>query len=159
MDSPAEATRLAKLGEGSVARARGLADATFKELRHALFADVSASRGFDASALARRVDAFVTLAGKEASAKRLRARLVFGELIRLFRAASRIAGGLDTIHADPHDETAAHALADRIELESLLALAERCMEAEYQIRRNVYMPLVLEALTCDLARRINPRNR
>jgi DNA polymerase-3 subunit delta' len=159
VENPNEANRLAKLAEGSVARARGLADPALTEFRRALFQDITADRGFDPSALARRVEAFVGTAGKEASAKRIRARLVFGELLRLFRASARIEAGLSAPSTDPDDVRAARALAERLEPEAILALAERCLEAEYHVRRNLYMPLILDDLMHDLGQRIHPRGR
>jgi DNA polymerase-3 subunit delta' len=159
VESPGEAAKLAKLAEGSVARARGLADPALTDFRRALFLDIAGPRGFDAPALARRIDAFIGTAGKEASAKRVRARLVFGELLRLFRSAFRVGAGLDATTADPDDARAAAALADRLDPEVVLSLADRCLEAEYHVRRNLYMPLILDDLMFDLGRGINPRGR
>ena len=159
VDSPAEASKLAKLAEGSVARARGLADPALIDFRRGLFLDIAAPRGFDAPALARRIEAFVATAGKEASAKRIRARLVFGELLRLFRATFRVGAGLEASTSDSDDARAAASLAERLDPEAVLALADRCIEAEYHVRRNLYMPLVLDDLMYDLGRGINPRGR
>ncbi len=54
-------------------------------------------------ALARRIEEFINKAGKEAGAKRVRARLIFGELVRLFRATFRLGAGLELLAADPDD--------------------------------------------------------
>jgi DNA polymerase-3 subunit delta' len=159
VESKAEAARLAKLGEGSVARARGLADPALTAFRRGLFDDISARNGFDASAMARRIEEFINQAGKEAAPKRVRARLIFGELVRLFRSTFRLGAGLEPITPDPDDRRAAADLADRLEPEATLALAERCLEAEYHVRRNLYMPLILDDLACDLGKLVNPRGR
>jgi DNA polymerase-3 subunit delta' len=159
VETSAEAARLAKLADGSVARARGLADPALSDFRRGLFLDLAAPRGFDAPALARRTQAFIDTAGKEASAKRGRARLVFGELLRLFRASFRVGAGLETATPDPDDARAARSIAERLEPEALLALADRCMEAEYHVRRNLYMPLILDDLMHDLGQSITPRGR
>ncbi len=156
VETRAEAETLARQAEGSVARARGLADPALGEFRRGLFDEVAASRGFDAPALARRVEEFLNKAGKEAGAKRVRARLVFGELLRLFRSSFRIGAGLEPISPDPDDRRAAAALAERLDPEAALALAERCLEADYHVRRNLYMPLVLDDLMHDLGKAINP---
>jgi len=156
--SKSEAERLARLGEGSVARAQGLADPTLTEFRRSLFEEIAAVRGFDAPALARRIEAFINQAGKEAGAKRVRARLIFGELVRLFRATFRLGAGQEPIAPDPDDRRAAASLADRLEPEAALALAERCLEAEYHVRRNLYMALVLDDLTHDLGKLIHRKN-
>ncbi len=157
--SPEEATRLARLGEGSVARARGLADPALTDFRRGLYDEVASPRGFDAPALARRIEEFINKAGKEAGAKRARARLIFGELTRLFRATFRLGAGLELPAADPDDRRAALALAERLDPESALALAERCLEADYHVRRNLYMALVLDDLAYDLGVLINPASR
>ncbi|WP_435010498.1 DNA polymerase III subunit delta' [Tundrisphaera lichenicola] len=159
VDSPEAADRLSKLAEGSVARARGLADPALTEFRRALFDEIAGPRGFDAPALARRIEAFVNLAGKESGAKRVRARLVFGELLRLFRGSLWKSTGLAPPSPDPDDRRAITALADRLGAESLLSMADRCLEADYHVRRNLYMPLVLEDLTHDLGAFGNPKPR
>jgi DNA polymerase III subunit delta' len=156
-DNRGDAARLARLGEGSVARARGLADPTLTEFRRGLFREIAAPIGFEAPALARRIEAFINAAGKEGPAKRTRARLVFGELVRLFRATFRQGAGLEPHSRDPEDCQAADALASRLDLEAVLALADRCLEAEYHVRRNLYMPLILDDLMHDLGKLINPR--
>ena len=157
--SPEEATRLARLGEGSVARARGLADPALTDFRRGLYDEVASPRGFDAPALARRIEEFINKAGKEAGAKRARARLIFGELTRLFRATFRLGAGLELPTADPDDRRAALALAERLDPEAALALAERCLEADYHVRRNLYMALVLDDLAYDLGVLVNASSR
>jgi DNA polymerase III subunit delta' len=154
-----EAARLARLGEGSVARARGLADPTLTEFRRGLFGEIAAEGGIDAPALARRIEAFINAAGKEGPAKRTRARLVFGELVRLFRATFRQVAGLEPPTHDPDDHQAAADLANRLDLEAVLALTERCLEAEYHVRRNLYMPLVLDDLMHDVGKLINSNRK
>jgi DNA polymerase III subunit delta' len=158
VETKAEATRLARLGEGSVARARGLADPNLTAFRRGVFDEIAAPGGFEAPALARRIEAFINLAGKEAGAKRVRARLIFGELVRLFRASFRIGAGIELLAPDPDDRRAAAALAARLNPEAALTLAERCLEAEYHVRRNLYMPLVLDDLAHDLGRLVNRRS-
>ncbi len=83
---PSEAERLARLGEGSVSRSRGLADPDLGHARRALLDDLSGPRGFDPSALALRLGAFIKEAGKESVDQRGRASLLLGELARFFRA-------------------------------------------------------------------------
>lgn len=152
VDDPAEADRLAQLGEGSVARAQGLADPAFAGFRRALFDDVAAPLGFDAPALAGRAAAFSKEAGKESAAQRERARLIVGELARLFRGTYWQASGLQPPTPDPHDRKAIAALADRMAPEAPLTLADRCLDADYQIRRNVNLKLVFDSLAHDVGR-------
>jgi DNA polymerase III subunit delta' len=155
VESKSEAARLARLGEGSVARARGLADPELTGFRRRLYDEIAAPGGFDAPVLARLIEAFINQAGKEAGAKRVRARLIFGELLRLFRATFRLGAGQELLAPDPDDRKAAASLAERLEPEAALTLAERCLEAEYHVRRNLYMPLILDDLAHDLGKLVN----
>ena len=157
--NPADADRLAQLGEGSVARARGLADPALADFRRALFDDIAEPMGFDAPALARRVEAFVISAGKESAGQRERARLVIGELVRLFRGTFWQVAGLQPPTADPHDRKAIAALAHRLDTEAVLALADRCLDADYHVRRKLAMKLILDSLTHDIGHLTRPRNR
>ncbi len=154
-----EADRLAAMAEGSVARARGLADPALGDFRRDLFDEVAAPNGFVAPALARQIEAFVNAAGKEGSAKRARARIVIGELIRLFRATLRQAAGLAPPPAGSHDRKAIDALAGRLDPEAVCDLAERCLRADYHVKRNLYMPLILDDLAHDLGKLIQTRGR
>ena len=156
---PTNADRLARLGEGSVARARGLADPALADFRRSLFDDLADPMGFDAPALARRVEAFVRSAGKESSAHRDRARLVIGELVRLFRGAFWEAIGLIPPSPDAHDRKAISALANRVETEAILALTDRCLEADYHVRRKLALNLTLDSLAHDLGKLTSPRVR
>jgi DNA polymerase-3 subunit delta' len=154
-DDPAEAARLAHLADGSVARARGLADATLDAFRRALIDEIADPRGFDAPALSRRMEAFIKEAGKESAPQRERARLLIGELARFFRGLLWQTAGVEPPAPDPADRRAVAALAGRIDPEDVFVLADRCLEADYHVGRKVYMPLILDALMHDLARVIN----
>jgi len=152
---PAEASRLAKLGEGSVSRARGLAEPELENFRRAMIDGLADPRGFDPASLASRLAAFIKEAGKESVDQRGRARLLVGELARFFRGLLWQTAGLLPPGPDPNDRRAAAALAARLEPEDVFLLADRCLEADHHIQRKAYMPLILDALTRDLARVIN----
>jgi DNA polymerase-3 subunit delta' len=152
-----EASRLAKVGEGSLGRARGLANIDLETFRRSLIDELSDRRGFDAAALARRIETFVKEAGKESVAQRDRASLLIGELARLFRSVLWQTAGLAPPSPDPADRRAVAELAKRLEPEDVFVLADRCLEADYQVRRKAYMPLILDALCYDLGRLVNPR--
>jgi DNA polymerase-3 subunit delta' len=154
---PDEAGRLARLGEGSVGRARGLADPDLEHFRRSLIDELAAPRGFDPPALAQRIEAFVRAAGKESVEHRGRASLLLGELARFFRGVLWQTAGLAPPCPDPEDRRAVDALARRLDPEAVLVLADRCLEADYQVRRKAYLPLILNALTHDLAQLANPR--
>jgi len=155
--NPAEAERLAHLGEGRVGRAIGLADEALETFRRGLVDELAGPRGFDPSALARRIDGFVADAGKESVARRARASLLAGELARIFRGVLWETAGLAPPSPDPADSRAIAALAARLGPEDVLVLADRCLEADYQIARKANLPLILDALAHDLGALINPR--
>ena len=41
----------------------------------------------------------------------------------------------------------------------MLTLADRCLEADYHVRRKLYMPLILDDLAHDLGKMVAPRGR
>jgi DNA polymerase III subunit delta' len=154
---PREAERLARLGEGSVSRARGLANPDLEHFRRSLIDELADPRGFDPPALAQRLGAFVKEAGKEGVDQRGRASLLMGELARFFRGILWQTAGLDPPTPDPDDRRAVAALAERLDPEDVFVLTDRCLEADYHIQRKAYMPLILESLMHDLGTLINPR--
>jgi DNA polymerase-3 subunit delta' len=154
---PADAARLAALGDGSVSRALGLADAGLERFRRALIDELAAEHGFDPPALARRVLDHVKQAGKESVDQRRRASLLVGELSRFFRGVLWQTAGLEPPCPDDGDRQAAGLLGARLEPEDVLVLADRCIEADYHIQRRLAMNLVLEALAHDLGKLLNVR--
>lgn len=152
---PSEAGRLAQLAEGSVSRARGLADPVLARFRRSLIDEIASSRGFDPPALSLRIGAFVKEAGTESVDRRSRASLLFGELARFFRSTLWQTAGLAPPCPDPDDRRAVAALAARLDPEAVLVLADRCLEADYQVGRNAYLPVILDALLHDLGALIN----
>jgi DNA polymerase-3 subunit delta' len=154
-----DASRLASRGEGSVSRAAGLADPELERFRRSLIDDLAAAQGFDPTAMAQRLAAFARQAGKEAAPQRRRVRLVVGELARLFRGVLWQTAGAEPPSPDLADREAAQALARRLEPEEVFVMIDRCLEADYHVERNLYMPLVLESLFHDLGKLLNPRVR
>ncbi|MFI5459965.1 MAG: ATP-binding protein [Isosphaerales bacterium] len=154
---PADAARLAALAEGSLSRARGLADTELERFRRSLIDEIAADHGFEAPELAHRLQAFIKQAGKESFDQRRRASLLIGELTRFFRGILWQTAGLAPPCPDPDDRRAAVALAGRLEPEDVFVLADRCLEADYHVQRHLYMPLILSSLMHDLGKRINFR--
>jgi DNA polymerase III subunit delta' len=157
VDDPAQAARLARLGAGSVSRARGLASPDLERFRRLLIDELAAPRGFDPPALARRLETFIKEAGKESVDQRGRARLLMAEMAGFFRDVLWQTAGLEPPGPDPDDRPAVSTLAARIDPEDVFLLADRCLEADYHIARKAYMPLILDALTHDLGQLANPR--
>lgn len=154
-----EAAKLAGLAEGSVSRAIGLADPDLDRYRRDLIDGLAGERGFDPAEQVQQLLAFSKKAGKESSAQRRRASLMVGELARLFRGILWQTAGLEPPAADPADRLAIARLAARLEPEDVFLLADRALEADYHLGRNLYMPLVLESLFHDLAKIVNPKTR
>ncbi|MCA1686446.1 MAG: DNA polymerase III subunit [Planctomycetia bacterium] len=95
--------------------------------------------------------------GKESVDQRGRARLLVGELARFFRGLLWQTAGLSPPATDPDDRRAVAGLAPRLDPDDVFLLADRCLDADYHIQRKVYMPLILDALTRDLGKLINPK--
>jgi DNA polymerase-3 subunit delta' len=149
-ESAAEAERMARLSNGSVRRAIALADPVLAEFRRGMFEEIASPGGFDAPGLARRVDTFCREAGKEGVLHRERACVLIGELVGLFRGVLWQTAGLAPPSPDPDDRDAARSLAETCEPEDVFLLAERCVDAEAQIKRMTNLTLVFESLAHDL---------
>lgn len=152
-----DAERLAALGDGSVSRALGLADAGLERFRRAVIDELATEHGIDPPALARRVLDHVKQSGAESVDQRRRASLLVGELSRFFRGVLWQTAGLEPPCPDPGDRQAAEILAARLEPEDVLLLADRCLEADYQIQRRLLMILIIESLAHDLGKVLNTR--
>ncbi|WP_337173708.1 DNA polymerase III subunit delta' [Paludisphaera sp.] len=156
---PSEATRLATLADGSFGRAVGLAAPDLGRYRRDLIDGLASEGGIDPAEQVKRLDAFAKQAGKESAAQRRRVRLMLWELARLFRGVLWQTAGLEPPSPDPDDRRAIARLAERLEPEDVFILAERAMDADFHVQRNLYMPLVLESLFHDLAKVVNRPGR
>ena len=154
---PADAARLAALGEGSVGRAIGLADPELERFRRELIDELAAEHGFDPAQLVQRMQAFMKQAGKEAVRQRRRASLLIGELARLFRGVLWQTAGLEAPCPDPADRLAAQALAGQARARRRLRACRPLSGSRLSSCANLYIPVVLESLFHDLAKVINPR--
>lgn len=154
-----EARRLASLADGGVGRAMSLADPELDAQRRALIDGLADERGFDPGEQVQQFLSFAKQAGKEAAVQRRRAGLMIGEIARLFRGVLWQTAGLEAPAADPADRRAIATLASRLEPEDVFVLADRALEADRHLRRNLYLPVVLESLFHDLAKIINPKRR
>jgi DNA polymerase III subunit delta' len=157
VNDAADAARLATLSEGSVSRARGLADPELERFRRVLIDEIAATNGFEAPDLGNRLLAQIRLAGKESIDQRRRASLLIGELARYFRGVLWQTAGIEAPCPDPDDRKATAALARRLEPEDVFVAADRCIEADYHLARRLYLPLIVSSLVHDLGKVINSR--
>jgi DNA polymerase-3 subunit delta' len=160
-----EAARLAAYSSGSLTVARELADPELWNFRQRLLPALA--RVAEAAVeLSREVNAFVEAAGKEASARRIRARQVLGFALALFRGVLRAAGSATVRRGGaPSGELPGTALDDpllrsaveaalgqwALPLESAAACASRTLEALDEIERHALLPGVIDCWLDELA--------
>ena len=145
----AAALRLAQLAEGSLDRAIELADPDLAQFRLELLSQLARTR-LDTLALARQINEFVDAAGKEAAARRGRARQVIRFAVDFFRQRLRVASGLPAA-GDPELCRAVAAAPPLSDLEQLAALLERSLEALTHVDRNAHQQSLIECWLDDLA--------
>ena len=146
----AEAVRLARYAEGSLARARELADPELWSYRRLLYQQL-AEPAMESVRLAKASLSFVNEAGKEASARRRRMRQRIGFAAEFYRHLLR---GREAAGEDPDlSQWVRRALDRGTDLQAAAACLDRCLEAAEQIDRNVNQATCLESWLDALARR------
>lgn len=145
VDDRAWAERLATYSEGSVQRARELADPELWKFRHELTTHLARPR-LQTVPLARLVIAFVEEAGKEASLRRPRSRQVIALAAEFYRQLMRKLSGAE-VTADAEllpiiERAAAQWPGDS---ETAAACADRCLDALEHVDRNANQAMMLEA--------------
>jgi DNA polymerase-3 subunit delta' len=120
---PEQADRAAEFAEGSVERALEFSDPALGEF-HELLLNELRSPMFDSVRVARSVQAFVDEAGKEASQRRDRLRIVIGFAVHHYRAILRNSSAADT--------------------ETVVQTLDACLEAAVQIDRNANLAMVIQ---------------
>ena len=105
-------------------------------------------------ALAQAWMHFVEEAGKESAVQRHRAAAVLRLLIEFLNDVLSFRLGGVVKQAEPADQHALEQLASRASPDVVLALLERCLEAEMQLDRRVQLVLILEALTDALGQKV-----
>ncbi len=144
------AQRLAKLSGGSPGQALALADDNLWEFRQQLASRLS-QRPCNPIELAESWRTFVESAGKDAASQRHRAVLSIQLLVDLLSQALRSAHGALPPDLDEDTRDIATRLAKRWNVEQLLDLLDRCLDAERQVDRRVQLALVLDALAATFA--------
>src|SRR5204862_6138388 len=141
--------RLARLSDGSVSLAQALADPALWEFRRRLLEGLTPSRP-DGVALAQEWMKFAESAGKELSAQRRRAALVLRLVIDFLNDALSMSVGKSSRLSEAADLPLLQKTVKQSDTDHLLAMIDRCLEADMQIDRNVQLVLVLEALLDSL---------
>lgn len=137
-----QAAGLAEHSEGSVERARELADPELWEFREHLLRELASGRA-DCVRLARAIQTFVDEAGAPATARRDRLRTLVSFAVDLYRAALRAQLGGPTTS----DQTigavlsAANGLG---EVGQCTEALDTCLEAIEQVDRNANLGLVIQ---------------
>ena len=150
-DEP-EAERLASLCNGSLQRARELAEADHWEIRNWLLPQLRPS-AFDSQIIARQLHDYVSGAGKEAHAKRQRQRLLFQMVAEYFREVLRgsAIGSAGETASSEHIGPAVSEFGPT-GADAALAVLDRCLKAEDELDRNANQATLLECWLDDLAR-------
>jgi DNA polymerase-3 subunit delta' len=153
LEDPQLIERLARLSGGSLGQAMALADPALWDFRRILIRGLTAGR-VDSVGLSRAWAEFIEEAGKEGAVQRRRAALVLRLLIEFFTDALALRLGRAPRLTEAEDLPALEAVAGRTDPERLLAVLDRCLEADQQIDRRVQLVLILEALTDALAQQL-----
>jgi DNA polymerase-3 subunit delta' len=150
---PAVQDRLIRLGQGSPGLALALSDEALWTFRRTFLAAL-ARPPVDPVELGRAWKSFVEEAGKESAVQRIRAQQVIHLVVDFLDDVLSTTLGAQPRRTGPEDAAAVRSLAERLRPEQVLALVERCLEADQQVDRRVALELVLEALLDALAQRV-----
>jgi len=150
--NPDQAERIAQFADGSLRKARELADEGLWAYRQQLLAALAKSQ-LASVPLAAELVAFVEAAGKDAPVRRARARQVVGFAIEYYRGVLRTLSGLEPA-GDGILTTAIRQTLGHGELDATRALqaVDRSLEALTHIDRNAHQTTLLECWLDDLSR-------
>jgi DNA polymerase-3 subunit delta' len=144
--------RLVRLSGGSPGLALALADPALWEFRRTFLAGLTRAP-LDTLALSQALVEFVE-EPKESAAQRNRARLVLRLLIDFLGDALALSQQGPARRTEAEDRPLLEALLARAGPDVLLAMLERCLEADRQVVRRVQLVLVLEGLLDALAQKL-----
>jgi DNA polymerase-3 subunit delta' len=147
-------TRLVRLSGGSPGLARSLAEPVLWEFRRDLLPALTA-QPLDSVELSKKLMTFVETAGKESSAQRQRAQLVFRLLIDIFDDALSLSVQGPLRRSTQEDSPAIKTLAERLGADRLVSVLECCLDADLHIDRRVQLVLAVEALIDTLGRQVS----
>ncbi|MFL5242795.1 MAG: DNA polymerase III subunit delta' [Gemmataceae bacterium] len=153
VEDPILLERLVRLSDGSPGQARDLADPELWKFRKKFLSGLT-RKPVDSVGLSRSWHEFVEETGKEAAVQRRRAARVLKLLIAFFSDALAISQG-GAPHAAEEDELPAlQDFANQVDADDLMALLERCLEADEHLDRRVQLVLVIEALSDALGQKL-----
>jgi DNA polymerase-3 subunit delta' len=154
VENNALADRIARVSGGSAELALQLADPELREFRRAIL-DGIAQTPMDSVGLAERCLAFVEAGGKEESAaKRNRVHLLVRLLLDFLDDALSLSVAGPARRSDAADRPALEKVVTRLSPERLLAVIERCLDADKQIDRRVQLVLIIEGLLDALGQQV-----
>ena len=133
------AEKLAEASDGSVSRARELADPELWAFRTTLV-DRIARPGWDVASAEKAIIDFVQAAGTEAALRRDRLRTVIGFVLEYYRALLKQAANND-VQLDPSSAAPG----------SLLPALDSCLAATEQVDRNANQSLVISHWLANIA--------
>jgi DNA polymerase III subunit delta' len=148
---PQQARLLVTHCQGSLERARELADPAWWELRQWLPTQLALSR-WDSFRLAERIHEFVNQAGQSADARRQRMRAVFQMVAAHFQELLHHACQVGMAKSAPITEAARQAKEMGPSAQQCaISAIDRCLEAEVELDRNANQATLLECWLDDLA--------
>ncbi len=151
VSDPAEADRVAAISNGSIERARALADPDLARFRTFLWNSLAAAQP-DMISLADAMNVLVEGAGKENARKRLMAKLLMESAADFLHSCLRVSVGAPAPTAPVAAREAIAQFAARRSPEAIANQIERCLIADYQVDRNASLPLVIEAWADDVTK-------
>jgi len=137
--------RLIRLSGGSPGRALALADPALWDFRKQFLQGLTRSQA-DTVGLARSWMEFVQEAGKDGAAQRRRASILLRFLIDFLDDALALRLESSPKSDDPDDLPLLRSFASRHDVETLLKMLDRCLDAEFHLDRYVQLVLACEAL-------------
>jgi len=148
--------RLTRLSGGSPGLARALADPALWDFRRTFLQHLTEPQ-IDSVGLGKVLNEFTEKAGKESAAQRQRATLVLRLVIDFLNDVLRVQLGGTPRLAEPDEMRTLEALANRVDVDRMLAILERCLQGDEHINRRAQRELALEALTDELGERLAGR--
>jgi DNA polymerase-3 subunit delta' len=153
VSDPQAAARLVRLAAGSPGQALALAEPALWQFRGKLLQGLVQPR-IDTVGLAKAFVEFVEDAGKETAQQRQRAGLVLKLLIEALADVLDVHAAGSAASAAAEDRAILENLAQRAQPDRILAILERCLEAEEHLGRYIQVSLVIEGLVDALGRKL-----